>query len=44
MIPPIREEMSWTVSISLVGIIEFTPELPPEQFGVGMAGEEPLLK
>ena len=30
MIPPKREEMSWTVSISLVGIIEFTPELSPE--------------
>jgi hypothetical protein len=44
MIPPKREEMSWTVSISLVGIIEFTPELPPEHYGVGLAGEEPLLK
>lgn len=32
MIPPRREEMSWTASISLVGIIEFTPELPLEQF------------
>jgi hypothetical protein len=30
MIPPSREEMSWTANISMVGIIEFTPELSPE--------------
>jgi hypothetical protein len=35
--------MSWTANISLVGLIEFTPELLPEQ-EVGQTGAEPLSK